>query len=172
MAVRVFNHLDIIMDLITRYRQLSPAESRLFFRALALAAALRLGLRLLPFRVLRKWVERFRASSGLRGNLDRRRIRQVAWAVEAASRRLPGTTCLPQAMATHLLLGRLGQDSQLRLGVAFKPAGGLEAHAWVEVQGRVISGGAVAGFERFVPLQEPAPANRFHLDRNHPRYHH
>jgi len=57
-------------------------------------------------------------------------------------------------MATYLLLGKLGQDSRLRLGVALKPEGRLEAHAWVEVQGRVVSGGAVEGFRRFVPLQE------------------
>jgi len=160
------------MRLIIRYKQLSPAERSLFFRALALVAALRLGLRLLPFRVLRKWVGHFRTSSGLSCNLDRRRIGQVAWAVEAASRRLPGTTCLPRGLATHLLLGRLGQDSQFRLGVALKPAGRLEAHAWVEVCGRVVSGGAVAGFDRFVPLQEPSPANRLLLTRNDSQFHH
>jgi hypothetical protein len=53
-----------------------------------------------------------------------------------------------------LLLGRLGQQSELRLGVALKPGGQLEAHAWVEVEGRVVSGGAVTGFGRFVPLRQ------------------
>jgi Transglutaminase-like superfamily len=142
------------MRLITRYRQLSSAERSLFFQALALVTIIRIGLRLLPFRVMRNWVEHFRKSPGLRSDLDYRNIRQVAWAVEAASRRIPGTTCLPQGMATHLLLGRLGQPSELRLGVALKPEGQLEAHAWVEVQGRVVSGGAIEKFHRFVPLQE------------------
>ena len=142
------------MRLITRYRQLSATERGLFFRALALLAVIRIGLRLLPFRVLRDGMEHFRLrASGCR-DLDRRNIRQVAWAVEAASRRIPGTTCLPQGMATHFLLGRLGQQSELRLGVARKPEGQFEAHAWVEVQGRVVSGGAVEGFGRFMPLQQ------------------
>jgi hypothetical protein len=140
------------MRLISRYNQLSSAERRMFFRAFAILAIIRMGLRLVPFRVLRSWVDRFRNSPRFGGGLERNQIRQVAWAVEAASRRLPGTTCLPQAMATHLMLGRLGQPSQLQLGVALNPCGALEAHAWVEVGGRVVSGGAIAGFNRFVPL--------------------
>jgi hypothetical protein len=148
--------LDPAMHLIKRYKQLSAVERSLFFRALAAVAVLRIGLWMLPFRVVRNLVEQFRRSPGRRFDLDRRNIRQVAWAVEAASRRIPGTTCLPQGMATHLLLGRLGQRSQLRLGVTHKPGGRLEAHAWVEVNGRVVSGGAVSGFEEFVPLQQQA----------------
>ena len=148
------NSLGVIRRLIASYKRLRPAERRLFFQALVVVAVIRVGLRLLPYRVLRNWVEHFRKSPGLNCQMDRRHIREVTWAVEAASRRIPGTTCLPRGMATHFLLGRLGQQSELRLGVARKPGGELEAHAWVEVQGRVVSGGAVEGFERFVPLQQ------------------
>ena len=140
--------------LINRYKDLSPAERSLFFRALLFVAVIRTGLRLIPFRVLRNGVEHFSKSAGVRCELDRRNIRQITWAVEAASRRIPGTTCLPRAMAVHLLLGRRGQPSELRLGVALKPGCALEAHAWVEVHGRVVIGGEVDGFERFVPLQQ------------------
>ena len=142
------------MCLISRYKNLSPAERNLFFHALVLLAVTRLGLRVLPFRVIRNWTEQFRSSTGLHFTLDRRRIGQIAWAVEAASRRIPGTTCLPRAIATHILLGRLGQASELRLGAALKPQGHLEAHAWVEVSGRVVIGEAIEGFNRFVPFQE------------------
>jgi hypothetical protein len=142
------------MRLIARYRHLSPAERSLFSRALLLLLVTRAGLRILPFRIVRHWMEHFRKSTCLKSVLERRRIAQVAWAIDAASRRLPGTTCLPRAMAAHFLLGRLGQKSDLRLGAALKPDGLLEAHAWVEVEGRVIIGGAVEGFQRFVPFQE------------------
>lgn len=139
--------------LINKYRDLSPAERSLFFRAWIFVALIRAGLRLMPFHFLRHWVEHFSRSAGVSCEPDRRGIRQVAWAVEAASRRIPGTTCLPRAMAAHLLLGQRGQPSGLRLGVARKSDGALEAHAWVEVQGRVVIGGGVEGFDRFVPLQ-------------------
>jgi hypothetical protein len=55
-------------------------------------------------------------------------------------------------MAMQVLLGRLGQRSELRLGVARKLGGQLEAHAWVETQGRIVIGGAVEGFQRFARL--------------------
>lgn len=142
------------MRLISRYKNLSPVERNLFFRALVLLAVTRLGLRVLPFRVIRKWTEQLRSSRGLHITLDCRRIGQIAWAVEAASRRIPGTTCLPRAIVTHILLGRLGQASELRLGAALKPEGHLEAHAWVEVSGRVVIGEVIEGFNRFVPFQE------------------
>lgn len=142
------------MRLITRYRQLSAAERRLFFRALVLVLAIRTGLWVLPFRVTRNWVERLRVPAGPWRELDRRSIRRAAWAVEAASRRIPGATCLTQGMATQVLLGRLGQRSELRLGVARKPDGQLEAHAWVEAQGRIVSGAAVEGFHRYARLEK------------------
>src|SRR5450432_1644281 len=130
-----------MMRLITRFGQLSAFERALFFRALAVIFVIRIALRLLPYRVVRYWVEHYRQSVDPRCEVNRRNIPQVAWAIAAASRRIPGTTCLPQGMAAHLLLGRLGQPSELRLGVALNSEGSLEAHAWVEVAGRVVSGG-------------------------------
>ena len=144
------------MHLISRYKNLSPVERNLFFRALTLLAITRLGLWILPFRVIRNWTEQFRSSSGIHTALDRRSIDRIAWAVEAASRRIPGITCLPRAIVAHILLGRCGQTSELRLGAALKPGGRLEAHAWVEVSGRVVIGEAIEGFHRFVPFQENA----------------
>jgi hypothetical protein len=142
------------MRLITRYRHLSPAERGLFFQACVLLIAVRVGLRVLRFRKVQSWMEHFCKPSGRQRVLERRHIAQVAWAVEAASRRLPGTTCLSRAMAAHFLLGRLGQKSELRLGAALRPDGALDAHAWVEVAGRVIIGSAVEGFHGFVPFQK------------------
>jgi hypothetical protein len=139
------------MRLLNRYKQLSSVERGLFFHALMVLVTIRIGLRLLPYRMTRKWLEHFRTSLGLGRDLGWQKVRQVAWAVDAASRRIRGTTCLPRGMATHLMLGRLGQDSQLRLGVTRNDKNQFEAHAWVEVNGRVVSG-IVDGLNRYVPL--------------------
>jgi Transglutaminase-like superfamily len=64
--------------------------------------------------------------------------RQVAWAVRLASRYVPGATCLPQALATHILLSRCGHQSCLHVGVASMQK--FEAHAWVECDGNVVVG--------------------------------
>jgi len=142
------------MRLITRYRQLSAIERRLFFRALFLAAAIRGALWLLPFKFTQSWVDKLRKPVSSERELDRRTVGQVTWAVEAAARRIPGATCLTQGMTTQILLGRMGQPSDLHLGVARKLDGTFEAHAWVELKGRIVKGGVVEGFDRFVRLQK------------------
>ena len=142
------------MRLSARCRELSFAELRLLARALVVVIAVRAALWVLPFRLTRSCVERLRRPAGPWQDLALRRIRQVVWAVEAASRRVPGATCLTQSLATQIMLGRLGQRSELHLGVARKQDGQLEAHAWVETQGRVVNGGAIPRFERFARLQK------------------
>jgi hypothetical protein len=143
------------MRLIARYKQWSADERRMFFRALVLVVVIRVALWTIPFRVTRNWVDRLRKPSGPKRELDRLIIRQVAWAVGTAGRRIPGATCLTQGMATQVLLGRLGQDSELRLGVArSKQNGQIEAHAWVEAQGRVVKGAAIDDFHRYVRMEK------------------
>jgi hypothetical protein len=84
--------------------------------------------------------------------LGRATIEQVAWAVDVASRWLPGDfKCLPRAYTTHLLLRRYGYRSQVHLGVARDGEGKVEAHAWVECSGRIVVGW-VDDMERFVRL--------------------
>ena len=142
------------MRLLARYNELSNGERGLFFRAFFLVLVIRLALWTLPFSVTRGWIDRLRRPVAGNRELDRRSIRQVAWAVEASSRRIPAASCLTQAMATQVLLGRLGQASELHLGVARKPNGQFEAHAWIETQGRVVNGGAIEGFHRYARLKK------------------
>jgi hypothetical protein len=142
------------MRLIDSYNRLSGSERRLFFRALVLVAAIRLALWTVRFRLTRAAVDRLRQPAESRRELDRLSIRRALWAVEAAARRVPAATCLTQGLAAQALLGRLGQPSELRLGVARNANGKFEAHAWVEIEGRVVIGGAIAGFRQFVQLQK------------------
>ena len=142
------------MRLVSRYRQLIPFERRMFFSAVLLVPLIRIGLWVLPFRLMQSWVNRIGNLENASARLDRHTSRQVAWSVEAASRRIPRATCLTQGLATQILLGRLGQRAELRLGVARRENGQLEAHAWVETQGRIITGDAVEGFNRYVPLKK------------------
>jgi len=67
-------------------------------------------------------------------------------AVEAVSRRLlPRRPCLTQALTARLLLGWRGaRPTELRIGVAHGPDEGLNAHAWLERDGRVLTGGAAS----------------------------
>jgi len=68
----------------------------------------------------------------------------ISWAVEnIAARRWMSALCLPRALATHAMLRRRGIASRLCLGVT-RQSGALSAHAWVEIGGTKIVGGAAA----------------------------
>ena len=73
-------------------------------------------------------------------------------AVERTSRFVPGARCLVQAMACKILLARAGIESDLRIGVIRDEARELEAHAWVEIDGRVVHGGRESA--KYTPFPE------------------
>lgn len=72
-----------------------------------------------------------------------RRALLPAHAVEAIHRALPFTlraSCLTQALAGWIMLRRHGTECRIRIGVASPQEQGFQAHAWLEVGGRVILG--------------------------------
>src|SRR3989442_14079804 len=107
------------MTTLRKLLRLSPAELSLLVQAALLLGAIGLGLRLLPFGRLRRLLDRLsRSGDGarLQGQLPAER---VAWAIERASRVVPGTrSCLAQALAAQVLLARQGQEDFVRIGVA------------------------------------------------------
>jgi transglutaminase superfamily protein len=120
---------------------LSAADRRLLVTAALLQAGIRLGLAVLPYRRLRELVDRA-ARVGPRRDLTPTSAERIAWAVTQASRALPGTACLTQALAARVLLERRGHPAHLRVGVMRGDDARLVAHAWVESEGRVVLGGA------------------------------
>jgi Transglutaminase-like superfamily len=140
------------MEHLRKFLRLPNSERRLLIEAALLLEAIKLGMRLLPFRTLRGILARV-------ANVPARLLRpadfipsdRVAWAVEAASRHTPRVkSCLAQALATQVLLTRRGYPSLLHIGVTKGERGQLRAHAWVESEGRILIGGS--GLERFTPL--------------------
>jgi hypothetical protein len=109
-----------------------PARDRLLLAAaFATLMAVRVGLRLFSIDRLRAWARR--SGSGTT-SVDR-----IAWSVAAASRALPGTTCLAAAFALQRLLSAHGHPSELHIGVARRTEG-FAAHAWLTCDGRVLIG--------------------------------
>lgn len=129
-----------------KFLSLPPADRRLLLRAALLLGAIRLGLSLFAFRTLRRLLARAAHRRGDRPTSPER----VAWAVASAGRYMPGATCLVQALAAQLLLEREGQPACLRIGVARTEPTQLQAHAWVESQGKIVFG--AADLERYTPL--------------------
>jgi hypothetical protein len=84
--------------------------------------------------------------------IDKQLVQRVVWSVDVSCKLMPGTVkCLARALATKVLLTRRGYPCDLKIGVAKNSVAQLEAHAWIEVQGRVIIG-QLQDLERFKPL--------------------
>jgi len=141
------------LRLLFKFLSLRPRDRALLINATLLLAIAKLGLRLLPFQTLRRLLSKLeRAETPPQFASPALPLQKIVWAVEVASRYIPGgEKCLPRALVAHNLLVRQGFAAQLRIGVAKDAQGQLEAHAWVESQGKVAIG-RIRNWERFVPL--------------------
>jgi hypothetical protein len=77
---------------------------------------------------------------------------KIPRAVMRASRCVPGTNCLTRALATQFLLHCQGCHTGLQIGVAVCDHGRLQAHAWLEYEGKVLIGN-IKDLPRFVSLR-------------------
>ena len=127
-----------------RFAKLPTADQLLVLQALLLIAAMWIALRMLPFRVVRRHTVTERQQSDANHPVS-----HIIWAVAAASRYFAAATCLPQALAAHVLLARSGHLSKVELGVARDAQGQFKAHAWVVCEGATVIG---ATPDRYTPL--------------------
>ena len=127
------------MNRLNKFLRLPSHEKILFIKAWILLGIIRLGLSLLPFSTLIKVLS---VISPLVARVDEELSEdQLVWAVETASRSVPKATCLAQALTVQLFLKKSGRQARLRIGVAGGKNSALNAHAWVESRGKVITGG-------------------------------
>ncbi len=70
---------------------------------------------------------------------------QLVRIVGIASRYVPKATCLSQALTVQRLLKKSGRQASLHIGVNGGEGGHLNAHAWVESRGKVITRGPNPG---------------------------
>ena len=136
-----------------KFWQLSSADRGLLLKVGILLAIYRTALSILPWRrvaAMRPWYGKSLSSQFS--------IERLEWAVRTAGRRLPGPTCLTQALALHHLLARAGYTSTVQIGVAKTADRGFEAHAWVEYEGATLlnSASEVAHYSRLMAFQAPS----------------
>lgn len=133
------------MRSLKRFVRLSPPERALLLQAAILIVSVRLALRFLSVERLQTLACHWAGNAGTPVTSER-----IVWAVEAAARKIPASTCLSKALAAQALLARHGHTSDLMIGVAKDGASGLEAHAWITCQDKILMGGPETG--RYTPL--------------------
>jgi hypothetical protein len=132
------------------WRALSATERRLLIVAGVAVTLARLGLWLLPFRLLLQCAERIPA------RLTGVTAEQAAWAVSVPSSIVPRATCLTQALAALALLHLYGHPATIHIGVRRDEHAQLNAHAWVESGDAVVVGGPHTELAEFVRLERRA----------------
>jgi hypothetical protein len=123
-----------------KYAALNVADRPLIVEATALLMLVGIGLRVVPFRVLRRLLDDHARVFSTTTSVSQDVIDRISWAVAAVARRFaePTMTCLVQALAVDAMLKRRGHVAQLRLGV--RTLTPFEAHAWVECGGHIVIG--------------------------------
>ena len=130
------------MRRLRRFVSLPAAERRLLIRAVLLLCAIKLGLKLLPFRTVRHLLSGISESRLRLRKSDRCSIERVVWAVELAGRLAPrASTCLTQALTAQVLLLRRDHPALVHIGTVKAEGRTIQAHAWVESGGEVVIGG-------------------------------
>ncbi|RCJ25504.1 hypothetical protein A6770_27610 [Nostoc minutum NIES-26] len=136
------------MRRMRNFLRLSAGDRYFLIKTLILLAAIRLGLWLLRFSTLLKILNRINQQGQISHRVS---ISKIVWAVNAATRYVPGAKCLARALATQVLMNRHSYSPELRIGVTKGETGKLEAHAWIEYQGRVVIGN-LQNLSRYMPL--------------------
>ena len=128
------------MEQIRKFLSLSTADQSLLLKSAFLLGTITLGLRALSFQTMQRLLIGTRQKTVGVYHPDQPSASRIVWAVRVASRYVPAATCLPQALAVRILLKQQGYPARLHIGVAKVESAQLEAHAWVESQGRVVVG--------------------------------
>lgn len=142
------------MKPLRKLTTLQSDDRKRLVKAVILLGAIRIGLYLTSYKTLRGTLSRISKPSAEVEPLDYAATDSVLWAVKAASKRMPwASTCLTRGLAGQVMLGRMGKQTRLHIGVARDTENALKAHAWLEADGKVIIGadGDVSEFTQLVP---------------------
>ena len=77
------------------------------------------------------------ANEGVNGNEPS--VTEIVRSVRSCSRYVPYASCLTQALAAKRLMHNAGHRAAIKYGVT-RGGGSFEAHAWLEVDGKIVLG--------------------------------
>jgi len=125
------------MTRVLKFFNVSARERSILIRSFVWVTLFRIGLSVLPFSATKKWT--IDNDEPISTDHDRQTVIEVVRSIRVASRFVPHATCLTQALAARKLLEHYGQRAELKIGVT-KSNGDFEAHAWLEIDGRIVLG--------------------------------
>ena len=127
------------MKKLIKFLNLNRYQQRLLVQTYVILTLVRLGLFLLPFQTLKNLL--IEVSQSQKPEHCPITTKDIARAVSRSNRLSPGTVkCLANALTTNTLMNWYCFPCKLCIGVAKGRDNSLEAHAWVEAEGKIIMG--------------------------------
>ena len=120
------------------FLKLDISGKYVLFKAFFFLCSMRIMIWIFPFHYLQNLIKKFsyKPKEYMPHNIPLERLIQ---AVEIMSRYMPKSTCLTRALAAQMLLSQYRYTSNVKIGVS-KENGEFEAHAWLEVDNKIILG--------------------------------
>lgn len=144
------NSMRNIYKKLEKLFYLSRADKILLCKAVMLLLVLRVLLKFIPVSKLYRFVKSISKPPRSTQSVFPGYTKSVIYAVEVAGNHIPGSKCLPKALAVHILLNAKGIENKIEIGfIKYKKS--FSAHAWVIAKNRVIGESEVKFYFR-VPL--------------------
>jgi len=134
-----------------KFLTLSLVNQVLVIQSVTLLVLITLGLRLLPFQIIRRLLFNLGRQSKGASQINDFSPEYLARVIRIASHFVPTANCLPQALVLQTLLKRRGYPAQLHIGVTKTEDGQLKAHAWLTSQGSILIGN-LENLSQYIPL--------------------
>lgn len=128
------------MGLIDNFNKLNYVGIYLLIKTLFLFWAVRIMLWVLPFSTIEKFVKKITVVPDGKINSNKISIEKITWAVIVMGRYVPKCTCLTRALTAHILLSKQNYCSNIKLGVNKDNNDRLNAHAWLEIDNKIVLG--------------------------------
>ena len=130
------------MKRFTKFFSLKKHERKLLLQTYITLTTIRLGLLILPFSRLQLFLKKFVRFNKVAIETERQVLPlDIARATHRSSKLCLGTVkCLAKALTVNILMSKYNYPCKLNIGVTKGKSNALEAHAWVEAEGKVIVG--------------------------------
>lgn len=76
----------------------------------------------------------------------------IVWAINVCAPLVPNATCLTRSLSLRYLLEQAGRSAQIQIGVKNDEAGEFKAHAWVTLDGDILTGDTPEEIAAYKPL--------------------
>lgn len=137
------------MKNLHRFFRLSASEKKFLFEVFLTVAFVRLALWILPFNAFKKNLQKILKNSES-AKTDWQIIEKTCRMVRISSNFVPYASCLTQALSAFWLMKRLGQCAELKFGVSKERDSRIIAHAWLEIEGKIVLGKSARKYETLV----------------------